>query len=228
HQFIRAIKDLEGLVVQRMFELSKANLASTGYKLRKQISKAIMKCSGAIRSALDKYNKLALPQNPQRPTLQYSEVMSCVALGEFEILKCSRHDILAKPWSKGIHHEMTNKYFKIIRAQEEITRLNVEIQRLQAWVDMEDSDIERAATELDSTDTRLAAELWLLYHRQHRINDVHRNCLAHIYSLPGYTGSIPLQVNTVVAGSENEEEYDPMLEGEASARFESCIQQISQ
>lgn len=187
-----------------------------------------MKRSGAIRSALDKYNKLAISQNPQHPTLQYSEVMSYAALGEFEILKCSCHDILAKPWSNGIHREMTNKYFKIIRAQEEITRLNVKIRRLQAWVDMEDADIERMATELDSTDTRLAAELWLLYNRQHRINDVHRNYLAHIYRLPGYTGCIPLQVNTVVTSSENEEEYDPMLEGEASARFESCIQQISQ
>jgi len=29
-QFIRAIKDLEGLIVQRLFELSKANLLSTG------------------------------------------------------------------------------------------------------------------------------------------------------------------------------------------------------
>ena len=56
-QFIRAVEELENLVVQRLFELSKANLASTGavvslsntdanysvgYKLRKQISKAIV------------------------------------------------------------------------------------------------------------------------------------------------------------------------------------------
>ncbi|KAG1812026.1 hypothetical protein EV424DRAFT_1473620 [Suillus variegatus] len=213
-RFIRAVEDLEGLVVQHMFELSKANLASTGYKLWKQISKAIVK-------PLDKYNKLAVSQNPQRPTLQYSEVMSYAALGEFEILKCSRYDILAKPWSNGTHREMANKYFKIIRAQKEITRLN-------AWVDTEDSDIERMATELDSTDTLLAAELRLLFNRQCRINDVHRNHLACIYSLPGYTGSIPLQVNAVVTGSENEEECDLMLEGEQLAWFESCIQQISQ
>ncbi|KAG2107568.1 hypothetical protein BD769DRAFT_1630595 [Suillus cothurnatus] len=213
-QFICAVEDLEGLIVQCMFELSKANLTSTGYKLRKQISKAIVK-------SLDKYNKLAVSQNPQRPMLQYSEVMSYAALSEFEILKCSCYDILAKPWSNGTHREMANKYFKIIRAQEEITRLN-------AWVDTEDSDIERMATELDSTDTLLAAELQLLFNRQHRINDVHRNHLACIYSLPGYTGSIPLQVNTMVTGSENEEECVLMLEGEQSARFESCIQQISQ
>ncbi|KAG2148710.1 uncharacterized protein EDB93DRAFT_1084774, partial [Suillus bovinus] len=228
HQFIHAVKDLEGLIVQHMFELSKANLASTGYKLRKQISKAIVKRSGAIRSALDKYNKLAVSQNPQWPTLQYSEVMSYAALSKFKILKCSRHDILAKPWSNGIHCEMTNKYFKIICAQEEITRLNVKIQCLQAWVDMEDSGIKRMATELDSTDTPLAVELWLLYNHQCCINDVHHNCLAHIYSLPGYTGSIPLQVDTVDTSSENEEEYDPMLEGEVLAQFAPCIQYISQ
>ena len=29
-QFIRAVEELENLVVQRLFELSKANLASTG------------------------------------------------------------------------------------------------------------------------------------------------------------------------------------------------------
>ncbi|KAG2121551.1 hypothetical protein BD769DRAFT_1390113 [Suillus cothurnatus] len=195
-----------------MFKLSKANLASTGYKLRKQISKAIVKRSGAIRSALDKYNKLAVSQNPQRPTLQYSEVMSYAALGEFEILKCSHYDILAKPWSNGTHREMANKYFKIIHA----------------WVDTEDSDIERMATELDSTDTLLAVELQLLFNRQCWINDMHRNHLARIYSLPGYTGSIPLQVNAMVTGSEDEEECDPMLEGEQLAWFESCIQQISQ
>lgn len=30
HQFIRAVEELKNLVVQRLFELSKANLASTG------------------------------------------------------------------------------------------------------------------------------------------------------------------------------------------------------
>ncbi|KAG1802335.1 hypothetical protein EV424DRAFT_1474690 [Suillus variegatus] len=147
-----------------------------------------------VQITLDKYNKLAVSQNPQQPTLRYSEVMSYAALSEFKILKCSRYDILAKPWSNGTHCKMANKYFKIICAQEEITRLNVEIRRLQAWVDTEDSDIEWMATELDSTDTLLAAELQLLFNRQCWINDVHRNHLACIYSLPGYTGSIPLQL----------------------------------
>ncbi|KAG1723983.1 uncharacterized protein EDB91DRAFT_1240015 [Suillus paluster] len=39
--FVRVVEELEGLVVQCMFELSKANLSGTGYKMRKYISKAI-------------------------------------------------------------------------------------------------------------------------------------------------------------------------------------------
>ncbi|KAG1736433.1 uncharacterized protein EDB91DRAFT_1238058 [Suillus paluster] len=61
------------------------------YKLRRQISRAIVKRSSTICTALDK------------PTLQYGEVTSYAALGEFEILKHSRHNILTKPWSNPTH-----------------------------------------------------------------------------------------------------------------------------
>ncbi|KAF8548221.1 hypothetical protein OG21DRAFT_1479278 [Imleria badia] len=51
--FIRVVEELEGLIVQRLFELLKANLASTGYKMRKHISKALTKRSTAICTALE-------------------------------------------------------------------------------------------------------------------------------------------------------------------------------
>ncbi|KAG1883627.1 hypothetical protein F4604DRAFT_1878911 [Suillus subluteus] len=57
-RFTRVIEELEGLVVQRLFELSKANLSGTGYKMHKHISKAITRRSGAIQTALEKYNTL--------------------------------------------------------------------------------------------------------------------------------------------------------------------------
>ncbi|KIK27336.1 hypothetical protein PISMIDRAFT_8183 [Pisolithus microcarpus 441] len=47
------LEELEGLVVQRMFELSKANLAKMGYKMHKHISKAISRCLAAIHTALE-------------------------------------------------------------------------------------------------------------------------------------------------------------------------------
>ncbi|OAX36990.1 hypothetical protein K503DRAFT_647944, partial [Rhizopogon vinicolor AM-OR11-026] len=95
-RFIHVVEHLEGLVVKRLFELAKANLAGTGYKLRQHISNAIARRSAAIRAALDKYNALAPLQNPPRPTLEYHEVASYAWLGEFDLLKHSRRDLLSK------------------------------------------------------------------------------------------------------------------------------------
>ena len=125
--FICAVECLEGLVVQRLFELSKANLAATGvfflqlklltetslgYKMRKHISKAITKRSSAIRMALEKYNELAPLQNPPRPTLLFSDVASYSWLTDFDLLKYSCTDIMQKPWSVPANHEVANKFSK--------------------------------------------------------------------------------------------------------------------
>ncbi|KAI0249685.1 hypothetical protein BJV78DRAFT_1129325, partial [Lactifluus subvellereus] len=187
--FIRAVEHLEGLVVQRLFELSKANLASTGYKLRKHISKGIAKRSSAIRTALDKYNKLAPLQNPPRPTLEYTDVASYSWLGDFELLKYSRNDIMRKPWTVPANREVANKYFKILRAQEEINRLNVEVRRLNAWVQHEDATL-LAAVNM-ATGSNLTAELRHRYEGRRRINNIHRVRILAIYHLEGYSGPGP-------------------------------------
>jgi hypothetical protein len=230
-----------------LFELSKANLASTGkfnisficftnfadlgYKLWKQISKAIVKRSGAIRTALNKYNKLAVSQNPQQPTLQYSEVILYAVLGEFDLLKHSQHEILTKPWTNPTHREMAVKHFKVLRAQEEIIRLNVEICRLQAWVDTEDTDMEQAAADLESTNSPLAAQLNMLTRCQHRINTVHRGRLMRIYCLEGYTGRAPITSSDGGNSSDVDDADAEGLDGgdgEEAAHFEACIEQMSQ
>ncbi|KAF8126588.1 hypothetical protein EV363DRAFT_1401744 [Boletus edulis] len=178
--FIRVVEELEGLVVQRLFELSKANLAGTGYKMRRHISKALTRRSAAIRTALDRYNKLAPRQKPPRPKLEYSEVIGYSALGEFSLLKISRSDVLSKPWAQPANREMLIKYFKVLRSKEEITRLNVEIRRLAAWVDQDEKDIATA-----EEDTRL------FYAERHRVNNIHRQILCKIYQMDGYSGQMP-------------------------------------
>ena len=82
--------------------------------------------------------------------LQYNEVLSYATLSDFDLLKHSRHDVLARPWSNTMHRQMAVKYFKLLRAHEEINRLNVEIRRLQAWVDNETTEIKRIATEISA------------------------------------------------------------------------------
>lgn len=63
----------------------------------KYISKAITRRSGAICTVLEKYNNLVPLQVPPRPTLNYTDVIGYVSLGEFDLLKYSRHDLMTKP-----------------------------------------------------------------------------------------------------------------------------------
>ncbi|KIK23173.1 hypothetical protein PISMIDRAFT_31413, partial [Pisolithus microcarpus 441] len=158
------VEELEGLVVQQMFELSKANLAKTGYKMRKHISKAISRHSTAIHAALEQYNKLAPCQHPPRPKLDYAEVIGYSLLGEFSLLKHSHYKVLEKPWALLDNREMMMKYYKLQQSQEEIIQLNVEIRTLQAWLDFNGEKMKLAAQGFrDSGSPGLASEMESMY-----------------------------------------------------------------
>ncbi|KAG1876360.1 hypothetical protein F4604DRAFT_1880665 [Suillus subluteus] len=154
--FIRVVEHLEGLVVKRLFELAKANLAGTGYKLRQHISNAIARRSAAIR--------------------------------EFDLLKHSRRDLLSKPWASKANREVAAKYFKVVRAREELTRLNVEVARLHTWVDDEDTHLSSVARSLSKTNPALACEIQWRFEERRQVNNIHRTRLRAIYDLPGYNG----------------------------------------
>jgi len=172
-EFITAVEELEGRVVQRLFELSKANLASTGYKLRRQISRNITRRSLALRTSLDRYNTLAPQQDPPRAIIQYAEIANYAWLGDFDLLKHSRHDILSRPWSDATNREACTKYFKYKRAREELVGLNVEVWRLQEWVDSEDEHLTAISTNLLNSQPLLAAEVSEFATVQRRINNTH-------------------------------------------------------
>ncbi|KAI5985795.1 hypothetical protein EDD15DRAFT_2373911 [Pisolithus albus] len=196
--FIRAVEELEGLVVQRLAELSKANLAGTGYKMRKHLSKAITRRSATIRTALERYNKLAPRQCPPRPKLDYADVIGYSTFGEFELLKYSRYNILEKPWMKPLNREMSMKFFRL------------------AWVDSDDDKLQTAVStfEANGMDNK-AAEMreWYLY--RHRINDIHRSRLSKIYGLTGYTGVVPSCVKDPMGNQDhNDEELDEVASDE--------------
>ncbi|KAG0695487.1 hypothetical protein DFH29DRAFT_880019 [Suillus ampliporus] len=177
--FVQIVEELEGLVIQCLFELSKANLAGTGYKMRKYISKAITRRSAAIRNALEKYNKLAPLQTPPRPILDYAEVVGYATLGEFTLLKYSRHEFSCK--TMGGH--------------------------LDAWVEYDDKKmlevIEMLVT--DDPSSLLAAELRKQYSVHHRINDVHRCHLHRIRQLEGYNGPFPVMQHDVTEKGQDDE-----------------------
>jgi len=57
-----------------------------GYKMRTSIWKALKRRGKAIRTALDKYNKLAMQMNPPAPILDWKNIVNYTFVSEFKIL----------------------------------------------------------------------------------------------------------------------------------------------
>jgi hypothetical protein len=121
----------------------------------------------------------------------YSEVVDYCTFSEFEILKHSEHDVLSKDWAILANRQAANKFFKVERAKEEVRRCNVEVARLQAWVDAEDMVMSRAVATHEGSDPAFAAHLRVLQMQCRHVNDHLRSRLDQIYKLPGYSGHRP-------------------------------------
>jgi hypothetical protein len=79
---------------------------------------------------------------------------------------------MQKPWTVPANREVANKYFKVLRAREEIHRPNVEVRRLDAWVSFEDETLATAAK--TATNPHLATELHRCYAERRCMNNIHR------------------------------------------------------
>ena len=154
--------------------------------------------------------------------LQYNEVLSYATLGDFDLLKHSRHNVLARLWSNTMHRQMAVKYFKLLRAHKEINRLNVEVRQLQAWIDNETAEIKQIAAELSAQSPLLSAELWALFYCQQCINIQHQLQLQCIYDLEGYSG-----VQPVIEHERGGEDKDKEAEGDEAQRLDACINVMS-
>ncbi|KAI6131153.1 hypothetical protein EDD16DRAFT_1469868, partial [Pisolithus croceorrhizus] len=143
------------------------------------------------------------------PKLDYAEVIGYSLLGEFSLLKHSHYEILEKLWALPDNREMMMKYYKLQRSQEEITRLNVEIRRLQAWLDFDGERMKVAAQGFrDSGSSELAFEMESMYAERVRVNDFHRAQLQKIYEMPSYTGCRPIGYQPRVTGDGTGDEYE--------------------
>ncbi|KAJ7751846.1 hypothetical protein B0H14DRAFT_3096830 [Mycena olivaceomarginata] len=172
-RYQRALDQLQGLVVARMFELSKVNMSGTGYKLRKHIAKELQARSKAVRTALERYNAAASVMTPPKRLLAWDEVVGYAFLAEFDLLREGREDIRTEPWALPAGPAAMDQHFKILRADEEIARLNVEIPRLVTFMaDEEDFLVARHRME------------------RARFNSVHLDHLVKLSREDGFTASI--------------------------------------
>ncbi|KAF8441341.1 hypothetical protein L210DRAFT_2067464 [Boletus edulis BED1] len=187
-QYRKALGELEHLVVMRLFELTKASLTGTGYKLRQQISKALQRRSEAIRKAIARYNTQAVALNPPRPTISWKDITKYTILGEFDLLRQARDDVRMQEWARPAVREATAKFFKCCRAKEEIVRLNVEVRRLRTAILDEEKQISAVIEELVETDELLAIELRRRHRSRSAVNRLHLDRLDCIQRKYGDVG----------------------------------------
>ncbi|KAJ7176367.1 hypothetical protein C8R43DRAFT_872549 [Mycena crocata] len=218
-----ALDALELLIVERIFELTKMNQSQTG------VSQSAR--SKAVRAAIDRYNAAAMLLSPPMPVLSWDQVVEYAFLADFDILRDTRAEIRERPWTRPAYRLAMDRYFKILRAREEIKRLNVEIPRVITWIRDENQCLRRKETELRQTagkteekileDIQMAVQVRLYRERRGRFDERHMQRFWKLGGLPGFTGSLRAGVARGEADDEWADEEDmppprPLLPNEES------------
>ena len=158
--------------------------------MRKHIVKALQSRSQAIRSALERYNSAARLLPTPRRQLDWKEVVEYAFLADFDLLRDARQDISNRPWATPAGRLAMDLYFKIARAHEEITRLNIEIRRVATYIRNEDHFLQYSETKALQTNARLALQIKLHREERGRFQNHHRRRLRDIARLDGFSGNI--------------------------------------
>ncbi|KAJ6486300.1 hypothetical protein DFH09DRAFT_948870 [Mycena vulgaris] len=185
-----ALAELERLVVQRLFELTKMGMSGLAYKLRDKIEKALRTRSDAIRRAIRAYNDAATSLTPPRERMSFAQVIHMVSLAEFDLLRETRADIRSHSWTQPARREAMVLYFGIKRSKEEIQRLNVEIRRLITFMLDEHVDYYRAIASSIICDPALASLLSNRWRHATRISTSICARLATAAKLVGFSGTL--------------------------------------
>ncbi|KAH9846255.1 hypothetical protein C2E23DRAFT_872456 [Lenzites betulinus] len=177
-RYQRALANLQRLVVQRLFELHKMNLARTGYRMRRNIAKNMQTRSRAIRNAIATYNAAAAALDPPRPKLEWDSISHYQLLEEFDLLSETRADIWEKQWAQPAVRETLRLARRLARAREEITQVHVEAHRVHTHIRDENAKFMVVLQELSDGNSRIRANAHLLAQ------------LKKLYKLPGFSGDL--------------------------------------
>lgn len=206
-KYRKALDNLERLVVQRLFELTKLGMSGVGvylstphyhlllnvyvgYKQREKIGKALKARAVAIQRARQEYNNHAEKLDPPRPKLSWTDIIEAASLAEFDLLRDTRQDIRQLPWAQPARREATNLYFKVKAARAEIRRLNVEIRRLLSFMLDDHADYYRAIASQLIVNPPLAHELQVQWEYQQQINLKIVRRLVDTSRLKGFSGQM--------------------------------------
>jgi len=122
--------------------------------------------------------------------LQWDAVVEYGFLAEFDLLRDTRQDIRTKPWATPESRMAMDCHFKILRAHEEIDRLNIEIRRFVTFISDEDRFLRGKEKELEVAEPALAYQVRTYRMEQGRFTAVHLRRLRQISRLSGFSGSL--------------------------------------
>ncbi|KAJ6459501.1 hypothetical protein DFH09DRAFT_960550 [Mycena vulgaris] len=190
-RYQRSLDDLEGLIVARLMELCKCNLAGTAYKMRKHIAKALQVRSKAIKASIERYNAAASSMIPPRIHVSWDEVVEYAFLADFDLLREGRHDIREEPWALPVGRVAMDQHFKLLRAEEEQIRLDIEIQRLVTHIADEEPFLAHHERRLrEEGNDGLAYQVGRYRMERGRFNALHMQRLVKLSKENGFTASL--------------------------------------
>ncbi|KAJ7714629.1 hypothetical protein DFH07DRAFT_715448, partial [Mycena maculata] len=143
--------------------------------------------SKAIKAAIVRYNDAAEAMEPPMPTLDWEEVVECAFLADFDLLREGRHDIRQEPWALPAGRAAMDQHFKLLRADEEIQRLNLEIHRFVTYMVDEEAFLAREEEYLRTEGNEgIAQQVRSLRMERGRFTSLHMKRLVKLSKLPGF------------------------------------------
>ncbi|KXN92082.1 hypothetical protein AN958_09785 [Leucoagaricus sp. SymC.cos] len=127
---------------------------------------------------------------PPQPILTWNQVVQYAFLSEFDLLKDSCEDVWERPWAKPAAQALMDRYFKIMRAHEEIKRLNVEICHVVTHLQDEDQFLHLKAQEISLTDPLLGHQVLKYHSLCTRFKSQHMHHFEELVKTPGWSGTL--------------------------------------
>lgn len=163
--------------------------------MRVQISRHLKVRAITIRTAIKGYNDAAMALVPPRPKLDVNKVLNMAFLADFDTLRYTRpgSDISEKPWSKPSVRVLSDKYFDLVRAKEELVRLNVEWRRVKGWI-LDERSLYLATIDglKNAGNSNLASAVQSRWNRVEKNHRIIQHWLAKTQQLDGFSANTAL------------------------------------
>ncbi|KAJ7680000.1 hypothetical protein B0H14DRAFT_3101793 [Mycena olivaceomarginata] len=121
----------------------------------------------------------------------WKQVVEYAFLAEFDLLREGRDDIRNEPWALPAGRVAMDRHFKMLRADEEIERLNLEIPRLLTYMADEKEFLVYHEERLRKEGNAALAHQVRAHRLEYgRFDDLHRRRLYKLAKEPGFTASL--------------------------------------